>query len=218
MPGHISSRRVAETVAFVALAVAIAVSDPVHGGLRAVLAWAEPALAGHPVLGPLLFVALSALSAMFAFVSSAVLVPAAVFAWGPALTVLWLWISWLVGGAASWWIGAHLGRAVVVRFVAAERLDAFLSPLRGGANFPIVLLFQLAVPSEVPGYVLGLLGYPLGRYLLALAIAELPFALGAVWLGGSLLDRSPLTLIALGGVGALASAVAMRRFRARLRG
>ena len=39
------------------------------------------------------------------------------------------------------------------------------------ATFPLVLLFQLAVPSEIPGYVLGALRYHFGKYLAARAIA-----------------------------------------------
>jgi hypothetical protein len=43
-------------------------------------------IAAHPVGGAIVFIGLAALSAMLGFVSSAVLVPAAVYAWGAAWT------------------------------------------------------------------------------------------------------------------------------------
>ena len=62
--------------------------------------------------------------------------------------------------------------------------------------------FVRAVPSEIPGYVLGALRYDFGRYMGARALAEIPFAIGVVFLGDSFLRRQylPLTLIAVGGV------------------
>jgi hypothetical protein len=46
------------------------------------------------VLGAVVFVLLSAVSAMLAFFSSALLVPAAVFAWGNTLAVGLLWLGY----------------------------------------------------------------------------------------------------------------------------
>jgi uncharacterized membrane protein YdjX (TVP38/TMEM64 family) len=83
-------------------------------------------------------------------------------------------------------------------------------------RFPTVLLFQLALPSEVPGYVLGTLRYPFWRYLAALAIAELPFAIGATYLGWSFLRGSYLLLLAAGAVGIALSALALHHFHARI--
>ncbi len=65
-------------------------------------------------------------------------------------------------------------------------------------SFRHVLLFQLAVPSEIPGYVLGLAGCRLRTYAAAIALGELPFAIGAVYLGESFLQRNYLLLLAIG--------------------
>jgi uncharacterized membrane protein YdjX (TVP38/TMEM64 family) len=56
----------------------------------------------------------------------------------------------------------------------------------------------LALPSEIPGYLLGLVKYPLKTYLLALSIAELPYTLATVLLGDSLLNKRGYTLLSAG--------------------
>ena len=94
-----------------------------------------------------------------------------------------------------------------------ERYEARISR---GSSFGLVLLFQLAVPSEIPGYVLGLARYGLRRYLLVLALAELPYAVGTVYLGSSLLARRSSMLLLLGALGILFSAWALRTLRRRL--
>jgi uncharacterized membrane protein YdjX (TVP38/TMEM64 family) len=104
----------------------------------------------------------------------------------------------MLGGVLSFGVGRYLGRRVVGWFGPPERLDYFESRLRAQAGFPIILLFQLAVPSEIPGYVLGTMRYKFGVYLLALSLAELPYAVGGVFLAGSFLERRYIVLLALG--------------------
>lgn len=65
-------------------------------------------------------------------------------------------------------------------------------------SFGHVLLFQLAVPSEIPGYVLGLAGCRFRTYVAAMVLGELPFAIGAVYLGESFLQRNYILLLATG--------------------
>ena len=62
-------------------------------------------------------------------------------------------------------------------------------------RFRHILLFQLTVPSEIPGYVLGTLRYRFAAYLAALALAELPYAIGTVYLGSIFLQRQALPLV-----------------------
>ena len=209
-------RKALELLVIVALGVTFISLEPVRGLLDSVLRAASPMMTAHPVGGRLLFVLLSILSAMVAFVSSAVVVPVAVFAWGPIETAAMLWLAWLAGGATSWLIGRTLGRKVASRFISPERLDYYAGRLGARTGFATVLLFQLAVPSEVPGYVLGTVGYPFRWYLLALALGELPFAIGAVGLGDSVLQGDRRTLITLGLIGAAFSIVAMVRLRRRM--
>jgi uncharacterized membrane protein YdjX (TVP38/TMEM64 family) len=66
------------------------------------------------------------------------------------------------------------------------------------APFGLILLFQTALPSEVPGYLLGLARYPFRKYLLALAISELPYAVATIYLGEGLIERRMFLLIGTG--------------------
>jgi uncharacterized membrane protein YdjX (TVP38/TMEM64 family) len=84
-------------------------------------------------------------------------------------------------------------------------------------TFGFILLFQLALPSEIPGLVLGLAHFPLDRYLLALAIAELPYAIGTTMLGASFVSRQFGLLITLGATAVVAAVFLGRAFRKRLR-
>jgi uncharacterized membrane protein YdjX (TVP38/TMEM64 family) len=196
--------------------VLIAVSDPFQSLLSRVLAEAAPIIEAHPFWGVALFVLLSALSAMLAFFSSAVLLPVAIHTWGEASCVLLLWVGWILGGASAYGIARFWGRPVVRRLASSELLERYEARISRHSSFGLVLLFQLAVPSEIPGYVLGLARYGLRRYLLVLALAELPYAVGTVYVGSSLLARRSSVLLALGAFGILFSAWALRTLRRRL--
>jgi uncharacterized membrane protein YdjX (TVP38/TMEM64 family) len=198
------------------VAVALMFSDPAHDLVQRLLAWSRGIIEEHPLLGKFLFMLLSAISAMMAFVSSTVFVPVAVYAWGPRVTVLLLWISWLIGGVCSYLIGRSVGRRIVRWFVSRERVDYYSSRISAQAGFLTVLLFQIALPSEIPGYVLGTIRYRFPVYLAVLAIAELPFAIGAVYLGEGFITRNYLLLLGLGAAGIAFSAFALHHLHRRL--
>jgi uncharacterized membrane protein YdjX (TVP38/TMEM64 family) len=81
------------------------------------------------------------------------------------------------------------------------------------ARFIHILLFQAALPSEVPGYVLGTLRYRFSLFLLALAIVELPYALGTVYLGTRFLERDIVLLILIGFGGVMVATFAYHLYR-----
>jgi uncharacterized membrane protein YdjX (TVP38/TMEM64 family) len=192
--------------------------DALFGRLQQALAAAEPFIAAHPVAGPLVFVVLSAASAMLAFFSSAVLVPVAVYNWGRAATVLLLWLGWMLGGACAYAVGRYLGGPILRGLVPARLSDFYLRRLPAQVDFTTALLLQLAMPSELPGYLLGTLRVPFRRYLGALAVVELPFAFGTVLLGESLIHRELGAMVLLAAVGLAASLLAVHRLHRRLRG
>ena len=81
---------VARAVVLVLLAgglIALGRSSTVHGAFISLLEASCGVIAADPVAGPIIFVVLAAVSAFMSFVSSAVLIPAAVFVWGPLLTM-----------------------------------------------------------------------------------------------------------------------------------
>lgn len=190
-------------------AVLAARSEALFVELDDLLAAVQSLIIRRPGWGVVVFILFSALSAMFAFLSSAVLVPIGVYVWGATLTFVLLWVGWLLGGVTAYAIGRYLGRRVVVWLVDPDKLRRYEGRLSKSARFPIVLLFQLALPSEIPGYLLGLLRYPFWLYVGALAIAELPFAAGAVSIGKSFLRRdwAQLAVVGIAGITLTAWAV-----------
>lgn len=204
-------RRFLILLAVVLVATLVAASEPLHRTTRSVLALAQPVIQEHVVAGGVLFVLLSGLSAMVVFFSTAILTPIAVEAYGRTITVLLLWLGWILGGFTAYAIGRLLGRRVVSWFVDPRRLRDYERRARSAVSFRHVLLFQLAVPSEIPGYVFGLARYRFRTFAAAMALGELPFAVGAVYLGASFLDRNYLLLFAIGTAGVLLSWLAFRR-------
>ena len=83
-------------------------------------------------------------------------------------------------------------------------------------TFALVLLLYLALPSELPGYLCGYLGVRFRTYFAALALAELPYAVGAVLLGAGVVHRHVGGLVAFGLIGAALSLYAMRMLHRRL--
>jgi uncharacterized membrane protein YdjX (TVP38/TMEM64 family) len=197
-------------------AVVVLSSDTLHRAVLQAFDVAEVIVSTHPALGMVLFVVFSALSALLAFFSTAVLTPVAVAAWGEAVSLLLLWSGWTIGGMCAYGIGRSLGRRVVVGLISTATLERFEERMSRQAPFGLILLFQLALPSEVPGYVLGLARYPFPKYLAALAIAEFPYAVGTIYLGSSFLERRTLPLVAVAIAVAAFSAWALNRLRKRM--
>jgi uncharacterized membrane protein YdjX (TVP38/TMEM64 family) len=203
-------------VAFVGALLVLAWSPPVHRAVLQVFDAAKDLITVHPLLGAALFVVLSALAAMLAFFSSAVLVPAAVYAWGPVACTALLWAGWMLGGVASYGLAYHFGEPVLRWLAPGKAITQYQQRIREQASFGFILLFQLALPSEIPGLVLGLARFPLRRYLGALAIAELPYAIGTTLLGASFVSRRFGLLLSLGALAAFTAVVLGRAFRRRL--
>ncbi|MCH8073357.1 MAG: VTT domain-containing protein [Proteobacteria bacterium] len=176
----------------------VAASDTLHDRTDAIIVWTESVISQAPVLGMVLFVLLSTASAMVAFFSSAILAPVAIYAWGKAVTFMLLWLGWLLGGMLSFGIGRFLGRSVVSMIIDEKKIEGWERELGTRARFIHVLLFQAAVPSEIPGYVLGILRYSFPLYLSALAITELPYAIATVYLGEAFLEGNSTVFILLG--------------------
>lgn len=176
----------------------VTASDTLHDRTAEIVVWTEGVISQAPVVGMFLFVLLAMISAMVAFFSSAVVAPIAIYSWGKAGTFILLWLGWLLGGILSYCIGRYLGRSVVSMFVDEEKIDGWERELGARARFIHIVAFQAAVPSEIPGYVLGILRYSFPLYLIALSITELPYAIATVYLGESFLEGESSIFILLG--------------------
>ena len=204
-------------VVLICTSVALLLSvDAVYGGLQRVLSAAAPLIAGHPYLGAVVFVVLAAVSAILAFFSSALLLPAAVYAWGNTVTLGLLWLGWLLGGMCTYALGRGLRRPHGTASRTSRQLDFYIQRVRGEVTFAVVLLLQLAMPSEIPGYLCGDLGVRRRTYVAALAVAVLPFAIGAVMLGDGVVNRHIGWLVGFGLIGAAFSLCALWVLHRRL--
>lgn len=215
--GQLSQRQVLIIGVLIIAAGLLAASDVLHAKIAELISISESIISEFPVLGMAMFVLLAAASAMLAFFSSAILVPIGIYAWGAVACFLLLWLGWLLGGVASFAIGRYLGRKVAAAIVGEQRLTEFSARIDRKSRFVHVLLFQAAVPSEIPGYLLGSLQFRFFVYLAALALAELPYAFATVYVGASFLERDSLELVAIGAGGLLVVAVAYHLYFKRAR-
>jgi len=191
-------RRAVLLLALCLILFLIVATDRLHAALVQVLSTVQGIIAANPVSGTVLFVVIAAVAAMVTFVSVGVVVPAAVYVWGPSLTLLLLWSGWILGGVVTYGIGRYLGRRAVLWLTASDVLSRFEKRVQRDAPFGAVLLLQVALPSEIPGYALGLARYPFPKYLLALAIAELPYTVATILLGESFVEGRGGLLVVMG--------------------
>jgi len=143
----------------------------------------------EPLLAALIFLLITAFSAVLSFFSSAPLVPMAVSIWGGINTVYLLLFGWILGGILAYTLAYYLGKPIVIKFVREEKFNYYTDRVLHKATFPLVVLFRLALPSEIGGLVLGLLRYPFWKYFLATALTELPFAFVLTYAGEAVLKH-----------------------------
>jgi uncharacterized membrane protein YdjX (TVP38/TMEM64 family) len=209
-------RRIATGALLLAILALVVLSRGVHDALLRLLVSAEAIAADHPAWAATLVVVFAALSAMLVFVSSWVVLPFAVFTWGAGPALLLLWTGWLLGGITSYSIGRFLGRPAVRRLASRTALDRYEDRVSHRAPFGLILLFQLALPSEIPGYVLGLVRYPFVRYLAALGLVELVYGIATVSLGTGVVERRVALILPAAAALAILVAWAVLALRRRL--
>jgi uncharacterized membrane protein YdjX (TVP38/TMEM64 family) len=218
VPHHpLHHRRVALLVAFVAIVLAVTTSDALHQAFVDVLAIAERLMRAYPRAGMLAFVGLASLSAMLSFFSSSALVPVGVYVWGAQRTMLMLWVGGVLGGTAGYWMARTLGRRIVKRLVPEAPFRRYETFFRTRAQWRTVLLFRLALQSELPSYVLGVLRYPFRRYLPMMLLGEIPFVFFAVYLGETLLERNGVVFAIALSLGVGLTVLAFRALQREMR-
>jgi uncharacterized membrane protein YdjX (TVP38/TMEM64 family) len=197
------SRQLPLLIIGVIVAALLAYSEEIHRQVVTVIALAEPVIATSPLTGAVVFVLLAALSAMLVFFSGLLLVPIGIDAWGPLGCFVLLWSGWFLGGVITYSIGRRFGRPAVLRLVSAEKMARYENRIPQASSFLAALLTQLVLPSDISGYLFGLLGYRARVYFGSLALAELPYALGTVYLGTAFMERQYLLLLSIAAVGLL---------------
>lgn len=172
----------------------------------------------YAFLAEAIFILLAALSAMLSPFSSAPLVPFAVILWGDALTITLLYFGWLIGGTITYKLGKEIGYRILKQYVDIDgELEEYHRKFNTRTEFGLVLLFRLAMPAEIPGYVLGTIRYHFWKYMAATAIAELPFAIFTVYAGEAVVQRDAVLLAATGAMIVISLSGAFYFFRQKIK-
>ena len=129
-------------IVIVILAVAVWTSYGIEQGLKNFLMASERLIGGNELIAGFIFLALGAISAMFAFFSSVILVPVATHNFGTLVTLILLLSGWVLGGALTYFIGKSWGRSLVAYFFRAERLRYYEDLIAPRLNFFMVFLFH----------------------------------------------------------------------------
>lgn len=208
---QVGHRRLAGMAVLLLVASLLVLAQPVHTWLLSLFEMAEVPIRERTSWGMIIFVLLVALSAMVAFVSSAMFVPVAITMWGPVICVALLWIGWFLGGLLAYGIGRYVGRPAVEMLVGARTLVRYEGWIRSDKSLAPMLMLLLAGPSDMACYLFGLVRCRFTAFASALAVAEVPYVLTAVYLATSFLERRVLPLLVLGLGGILLSAWAVHR-------
>lgn len=215
---HLKRLIVTATIIVLALALFL-VSKKISTAFYGAIFWIESVISAQPLLGSLIFFVLSALSAILAFASTVPLLPSAILVWGMPLTFFLLLGGWIAGTILTYWIGLRLARPTMTLFVAEEKLSRYEHIISKEAKFWVILLFCLAVPSEIPGFILGAMRYDFAKFISAVLIAETVYALGSILIAQNILDKEIIStgaiIILLFILIAAASAALIRLNRAR---
>lgn len=177
------------------------------------LAFIESYFRGHQTIGIFAFIGLSALSAMLSPFSSIPLVPVAIVLWGSAWATAFLIAGWIIGHIMTYYVGYFVGHPVAEKFIPFDKIANYSHKFSKQSEFLLVLLFRLAMPAEVPGYVLGMARYSFVKYFFATFIAEFPFAVLMVYAGDAFLNKKPLIMAAAAFIGVSIIAIMFYFFR-----
>ena len=144
----------------------------------------------RPLTGIVLFWAISTLSAIISPFSSIPIVPFIAAIWGNIPTILLLLLGWLSGSTISYFLGSSTGYVLAQKIFSPKSAAHYKQELSMQANFLTVLLFRLAMPTEIAGYVLGTIKYNLIKYFIATTIAETLFAFLVVYSGEAFVEAN----------------------------
>jgi uncharacterized membrane protein YdjX (TVP38/TMEM64 family) len=137
------------------------------------------ALAGHGILGAVLFVASTALAVVLPLFSNLALVPIAALLWGPWVTAALLLVGWVAGAALAFGLGRYFRAPLLRLFPGAARYAQIDRLLHPGHTLLSLIALRMTFPVDILSCVLGL--FSLRTTALTNALSTLaggaPFAL-----------------------------------------
>lgn len=170
------------------------------------------------IIGMFVFVFFAAFSAVLSPLSSIPAVPFAVFAWGEELTFILLLAGWIIGSVISYAVGKYGLYVLFKRVLSLKKVEMYQKKFSEHSEFILVVLFRLALPSEITGLVLGSLRYNFLKYLAATIISEIPFAIVLVYSSGALIFSNFWSLLLWIVLGSTCFFIVAMIFRKKIRG
>jgi uncharacterized membrane protein YdjX (TVP38/TMEM64 family) len=185
----------------------------------------QEAIAAAGALGPLLYIAIKALTYVFAPLTAGPLQLTAGLLFGVVPGIAFSLIGEVIGGSINFWIARIWGRALVVRLAGAgsmSRIDSFYQDYLSGVGPLAVSRLLFFSFFDIISYAAGLTRLPYSSYLfVAVVVGLIPTTL--IVLSGTLLIDNPALILALFLAGSALSALPVayriwQRARARRRG
>lgn len=162
------------------------------------------------------FVLLAIVSEILSFFTSTPLVPIAVALWGKKITLSLLFGGWFIGACLGYYI-AYAASHLLKEFKIFKKIKKYREQLGDSSEFMLMTLFRLAVPSEIGIFTLGFLHYNFWRHLLIVFIADLPFAILAIYSSTALVGPHPIYFAFLMAAGLVAMSTFIYFFHRRLK-
>lgn len=187
---HLSRQRVAGLLFLLFMALVFWSSAALQANFFDSLGMLQKFSEQNVLLAGSIFLLLAILSSLISPFSSVPLIPLAIAIFGNVVTFCLLIIGWMIGSIAAYFIGYSVGHHFFRTFFSFEKLERYRRRFSEHAQFVLVLLFRLAVPAEITGYTLGIVRYSFRKYVLAVFLSELPFALISVYSGWALLEKN----------------------------
>ncbi len=194
MKSIILKKKLVLAVVIVALSLIFWSSSVLQDEYWRLVSFFENQAVAMPIIGVFIFLALTVLSVMFLFFSSVWLVPVAVSVWGSFTTTLLLLSGWLLGSIFSYLLGRYAGYPILKYFISSKKLNYYNDLFLKDSSLLLVFLLRFILPSEIPGYALGIARFNFQKYLWVTILAEIPYAFVTVYAIRAIVNRNPIVL------------------------
>jgi uncharacterized membrane protein YdjX (TVP38/TMEM64 family) len=181
------------------------------------IAGLEAGLRGNDLIAPVIFILLAALSVMLSPFSVVPFTITAIGIWGKGVTLLYVMVGSLLGASTAYVIGAQAIHRLMKWVFPAKKIEKYSAVINDKSSFLLIELFFLAMPAEVPGYVLGAGKYTYWKFILAAAMAYLPFEILVIYAGEAFLRKNVLVLGVFMTVFAILFCVALFTFQKKIK-
>jgi uncharacterized membrane protein YdjX (TVP38/TMEM64 family) len=142
------------------------------------------------VIGIAIFVIITALGIILSPFSGVPLIPVAITAWGKWIAGILVLTGWMIGAAITYLLGRSALYPLLKLLIPLKKLEYYRKLISGKVTFGLVVLFRFAMPVEVPGYVLGIIKYPLKKYMFASLISFIPFSIFMIYASHAFLSQN----------------------------